>query len=129
MKQVAFIFILFYYALGSVILPSSDFSILPKLPSLFAHCKATEDKDMTILDFITDHLMNIDGVFDAHEQGDDQKPHQPFDCKISNALICIVFNPISSVISVNEIKVENVFITNTNYKFDFVGNIFRPPMV
>lgn len=32
---------------------------------------------MTPIDFITDHLVNIDGLFDKHENGDEQKPHTP----------------------------------------------------
>ena len=32
---------------------------------------------MTPFDFIKDHLINIDGLFDKHEDGDDQKPHSP----------------------------------------------------
>ena len=55
-----------------------DFSMLNELPEMYSHCKATEDKDMTPLDFITDHLVNIDGLFDKHENGDKQKPHSPF---------------------------------------------------
>lgn len=47
------------------------------LPEMYRHCKATEDKDMTPIDFITDHLINIDCMFDNHKNGDEQKPHQP----------------------------------------------------
>ena len=45
---------------------------------MYAHCKTTEDKDLSVLDFISDHLINIDGLFDAHNNGDHQKPHKPF---------------------------------------------------
>lgn len=43
---------------------------------MYHHCKATEDKDMSSIDFLTDHLLNIDGIFDKHDNGDEQKPHQ-----------------------------------------------------
>ena len=33
---------------------------------------------MTAFDFITDHLLNIDCLFDAHNKDDEQKPHQPY---------------------------------------------------
>ena len=49
--------------------------MLNEIPEMYHHCKSTEDKDMTPLDFITDHLVNIDGLFDKHENGDEQKPH------------------------------------------------------
>ena len=51
--------------------------MLNEIPEMYHHCKSTEDKDMTPLDFITDHLVNIDGLFDKHENGDEQKPHTP----------------------------------------------------
>src|SRR5437868_5797201 len=54
-----------------------DFSALKDLPGMYRHCKATEDKDMTPLDFLTDHLVNIDGIFDKHDHGDAQRPHNP----------------------------------------------------
>lgn len=54
-----------------------DFSWLQEVPEMYRHCKATEDRDMTAFDFITDHLINIDGVFDHHRNGDEQKPHTP----------------------------------------------------
>ena len=43
---------------------------------MYKHCKSTEDKDMTPLDFITDHLINIDGIFDKHDNEDEQKPQE-----------------------------------------------------
>ncbi len=55
-----------------------DFSVLNDIPKMYQHCKATEDKDMTPFDFITDHLINIDCLFDKHENGDSQKPHAPY---------------------------------------------------
>lgn len=78
MKKGISIFILLYYTLGQLILPCGDFSALPDLPRMYAHCKETEHHDMNPFDFITDHLINIDGLFDAHDNGDEQKPHQPF---------------------------------------------------
>ena len=67
MRKLFSILTLVYYSIGSLILPASDFSIIPELPQMYEHCKATEDKDMNFSDFITDHLLNIDGIFDQHE--------------------------------------------------------------
>lgn len=44
---------------------------------MYHHCKTTEHTDMNPIDFITDHLMNWDGIIDQHHDGDDQKSHQP----------------------------------------------------
>ncbi len=78
MKRVTVILTLLYFALGKLVLPLGDFSVLPDLPLMYLHCKATEHHDMNPLDFITDHLINIDGLFDAHDNCDEQKPHRPF---------------------------------------------------
>lgn len=78
MKKISLLVIAAYFLLGQMLLPNGDFAVLPNLPAMYAHCQATEDKDLTVLDFITDHLINIDGMFDAHDNGDEQKPHIPF---------------------------------------------------
>jgi len=69
--------LLFYYLFGTFCLPIGDFSSITMLPEMYIHCKQTEDKDMTPLDFVTDHLVNIDALFDQHSNGDEQKPHSP----------------------------------------------------
>ena len=56
------IFLLAFYSFGILCLPMGDFSALQDLPEMYQHCQATEDKDMTPLDFVTDHLINIDGL-------------------------------------------------------------------
>jgi hypothetical protein len=109
-------------------LPSADFSIIPHLPELYAHCKATEDKDMNIADFITDHLMNIDGMFDAHDNGDEQKPHEPFNHQINYSFAFLIFHPLTELSQPKETIQERIVLPTKTYHFDFIGNIFRPPM-
>ncbi|MEZ5012714.1 MAG: hypothetical protein R2794_00325 [Chitinophagales bacterium] len=76
-KRLTALCLLSYFAFGSMLLPQGDFSVSVDLPAMYRQCKATEDPDMTPFDFIKDHLLNIDGAFDAHDHGDEQKPHQP----------------------------------------------------
>lgn len=128
MKKAICILVLVYYSIGSIILPSADFSIIPNLPELYAHCKETEDKDMNLVDFITDHLMNIDGIFDAHENGDEQKPHEPFDHQINSSFAFLMFHPIPELSQPKETIQSSVITPNKVYQFDFIGNIFRPPI-
>ncbi len=71
-------FLLIYYAFGSFCLPRGDFSLLVELPKMFDHCEKTEHQGMNVFEFLTEHLIDFGGLFDAHEQGDDQKPHKPF---------------------------------------------------
>ena len=58
-------------------MPEGDFSVLPDLPKMYADCKATEDPDMNIPDFITEHLLEVDGLFGQDKTEPDEKPHQP----------------------------------------------------
>ena len=90
-KKISLICLAAYFLLGQMLLPNSDFAVLPNLSAMYAHCQATEDKDLTVFDFITDHLINIDGVFDAHDNGDEQKPHKPFN-------FTHLFNPLSLIL-------------------------------
>jgi hypothetical protein len=133
MKKIAHIFLLIYYTFGTICLPMSDFSTLSDLPKMYEHCKATEDKDMTVIDFITDHLVNIDGLFDNHENGDEQKPHKTIDytihhtvCQIFQEINTIEFKNSNSFVSHKQIKKSNY--KNSLYSFNIMAYIFRPPI-
>lgn len=126
-------FVLIYYALGQLILPCGDFSILPDLPKMYAHCKAMEDRDMTPFDFVTDHLVNIDGLFDAHDNGDEQKPHQPFQLQHNQFQVpyCLPVMPEASM----EIRLVMPFqkrispiYQETALPSAYLGSIFKPPI-
>ena len=124
------IFLLTFYFFGTFGLPMGDFSTLRDLPAMYRHCKATEDKDMTPLDFITDHLINIDCLFDKHDNGDAQKPHSPIqfhhqlaqnyfslqEFKVTDSNILIIQN----VIPIYE---ENCYYSN------YLSFVFRPPII
>jgi hypothetical protein len=107
-----------------------DFSRLQELPKMYAHCKAFEDKDMTLVDFVTDHLLNIDSVFDKHDNGDEQKPHSPTQHNYTQA---VAFQP--AVPFVFKAKYEYVFVKKTTTFFndssmllEYHSPIFRPPI-
>jgi len=132
LKRLTAIALLFYYAIGTLCLPMGDFSILPTLPEMYQHCKATEDSDMTPLDFVTDHLINVDGIFDNHDNGDDQKPHQPFHYQ---NLTLQLFTPIVPEFSIpNKTlvftdKKSIIASTDVNFTSDYTSEKFRPPIV
>lgn len=127
-RQIS-IFLLVYYLFGILCLPQGDFSVLADLPRMYQHCKTTEDKDMTPLDFITDHLINIDGLFDKHNNGDEQKPHSPvpFHHSISQT---IFINKLQAVLPTNANfnKNENTIYIDKLYFFNFTSFLFRPPI-
>ncbi len=82
---------------------------------------------MNFIDFIKDHLINIDCLFDKHLPGDDQKPHQPF---LFQHLDFVVFLPsflqLELIYPWQHRNNEMIAKNDTNH-FDYVALIFHPP--
>ena len=132
MKKTLKIFFILYYSLGILFLPMGDFAVLKNLQEMYEHCKANEDKDMNPLDFITDHLMNIDGFFDRHNNGDEQKPHSPI--HVNHQTHLVAFQPFISFKFGNKIfhcPESTLFSSylNSFVKSDYISKIFRPPII
>jgi hypothetical protein len=67
-----------YFLAGNILLPQGDFAALAQLPQMYQHCKTTEDPDMDILDFVAEHLLNLDNIFNKEEDTDEHElPHNP----------------------------------------------------
>jgi hypothetical protein len=129
MKRLLLTFFCLYYFFGAFFLPEGDFSMMTELSEMYHHCQATEDKDMTPLDFITDHLINIDSVFDTHEGNDDQNPHH---FTIHIHLISFVVKDIKFSLMDIFLHLEDspTFIYSSPFvATDYVCGIFRPPIV
>lgn len=118
--------VLAYYSIGSIVLPSADFSIIPHLQELYTHCKETEDPDMNMADFITEHLMNLEGHESEEEEG--ERPHEPFDHKVNSSFSFFVYHPVTEISQVTASNSIRIVTPGKIYSFDFVGNIFRPPI-
>jgi len=130
MKKGFSILCFVYYLLGSMILPIGDFSAIGDIPDMFRHCKDTEDKDLTAFDFLTDHLINIDGLFDGHDHHDQQKPHKPFHCQFQHHVFQIVQKNKTHEFSIEQAFIDNLnhsCFYNSNYSFQTITLIFRPP--
>ena len=107
-----------------------DFSMLNELPEMYSHCKATEDKDMTPLDFITDHLVNIDGLFDKHENGDKQKPHSPIQNHHHGITIVSFINYCSfSITPILSAEVEPLISLINFSPSEIISKLLRPPIM
>lgn len=128
MKTILSISILSYFLMGSLILPQGDFSVLPQLPKMYQHCKAVEDADMNLVDFVFDHLMGIDGSFDQHENGDHEKPHSttPFQNQQHQSVFNFVSGICGNFISVFAIETGQNFL-NEFIAEEFSCGIFHPP--
>lgn len=78
MKKGLLILTATYFLLGNCLLPQGDFSAITELPSMYHHCQKTEDPDLNLFDFVTDHLLNLDEVFSEEEKpGEHELPHSP----------------------------------------------------
>lgn len=107
-----------------------NFSALQDIPEMYRHCKATEDKDMGPLDFITDHLVNIDGIFDKHDNGDEQKPHEPKQTEHQGGQPIAFFGTHFSfaIKQIIPIQVNPAIPSDSFLPSDYISKIFRPPI-
>ena len=80
------------------------------------------------MDFITDHLLNLDGMFDKHEHGDPQKPHNP--SLVHHQLIPTLLVPVAAISQQADVKVLNKkIICNDNFiPSGFTAQLLRPPI-
>jgi hypothetical protein len=110
-------------------MPFGDFAFLKKLPAMYRNCKETEDRNMTPFDFITDHLVNFDCLFDKHNDGDEQKPHNPPQDK-ENSTYQQVYKFEVNFVMVLFIQKQELNFTFIEHKhpIDFNNSIFRPPI-
>ncbi len=129
MKNFFGIFLISFFCFGAIVLPDADFSVIKELPKMYQNCKETEDNDMTFVDFITDHLVNIDGFFDKHDKGDEQKPHKFSFHNQIHFQICIKIQNI-------EFANKNILIyskNNPNFYHSsnsdcYTSSLLRPPI-
>ena len=129
MLRITGIFCLIYFLIGTLILPLGNFASLPNLPEMYRHCVATEDKDMDAADFITDHLVNIDCIFDKHEEGDEQKPHQA--SAFNNTLQQLFVNLPQVNWQIQKpliVQSQNISFVASVYHSEYRSEVLRPPI-
>ncbi len=128
-RLINIVFVTFYLS-GIFILPMGNFNILVDIPEMYKHCKAVEDKDMTPIDFITDHLICLDSLIDSHSNGDEQKAHQPLPKTLGSVQQPIFFNIILSFDKplIEDTKLIFGYIEQ-NHPQSFFKSIFHPPVV
>lgn len=130
MKKAFILLFTVHFLLGGMLLPQGDFDTIARLPEMYRQCKATEDKDMGPLDFITDHLINIDGAFDAHDHGDEQKPHKPFDFQTHPGFHLFPPKPVDWQVKPTlpaPKKAGNIPWENDLRKPGYARSVFHPP--
>jgi hypothetical protein len=129
LRQTIFIFLFIYFSFGAFLLPNGDFSILKDIPNMYHHCKLNEDKDMTFIDFITDHLINIDGCLDKHDHGDQQKPHKyNLHSNLQIHLFCAIDKFEISFKNSPYIKKQEDIICESSSFDNYISSILKPPI-
>ncbi len=114
---------------GALLLPGGDVSLLRDLPAMYVHCKATEDKDLTPLDFITDHLTCFDALLDTHPPGDEQRPHAPAPTNRTHVPLPIeAFLHSTHVPVAPSLPISGSSVPISHYRFLHSSQVFRPPL-
>ena len=86
---------------------------------------------MTAFDFITDHLINIDALFDKHDNGDEQKPHEPmpaYQQQHQQLTYSVVTYNSFSIIQFNPEQVNPEIASEQFVQSEYISKIFRPPI-
>lgn len=130
---MVFLLLAFYFT-GAILLPLGDLSILPDLPNMYTQCKATEDKDLNVFEFITEHVSGIGQLVAGleHDSGDDDdgdKPHTPvqfhFQVQIIDCRVVVVQLP---CIKQYAQPAAALPMQSAAYVADYISKIFRPPI-
>jgi hypothetical protein len=122
-------FLLIFFSIASLCLPMGNLTMMQNIPEMYSHCKSTEDKDMGPLDFITDHLLNIDALFDNHDKGDEQKPHKPIQLETHcQPFVFVISTIILSIEPFYPSLIKHNFQYENYYKLGFLSEVFRPPI-
>jgi hypothetical protein len=134
LKTTATIVFTLFYLLGTLTLPFADFSVIKDLPEMFRHCKATEDHDLNIFEFFTEHVSGLGQLVEGTEHEDEEeedgdKPHAPLQFHFEQQqIICINHYVKMPVVKpAPEIK-SRVVLVNGVYISTYIANIFRPPI-
>ncbi|MCX6198978.1 MAG: hypothetical protein NTY88_07120 [Bacteroidetes bacterium] len=85
---------------------------------------------MTVFDFVTDHLVDVDFIFDQHENEDEQKPHTPI--QFQHLQLQTFFWQPTIALSLAKpavIKTSQASFPRRLIPSEYISKIFRPPIV
>ena len=131
LKKAVVIFLTLYYSFAIVFFPMCDFSMVKELPKMYQHCKETEDPNLSVLDFFTEHLIDIDEIFEGHEEEKSEKPHQSQINQITTYCVQIA-TPQQTLCNSKKYswhtKQKKYCNYQNTYSFIFSGEILHPPI-
>jgi len=130
-KRFFLILTAIYFFAGSILLPQGDFAALTQLPDMYRNCQTTEDVDMGLVDFITEHLLNLDGgIEDKNDIDDHELPHNPVPFHTASNTIYFINEPAQISFGV----IQSVLLNQADYHSPYFPRItshkiFQPPRV
>ncbi|MBS1771352.1 MAG: hypothetical protein JST82_00740 [Bacteroidetes bacterium] len=134
MQKIAIILFLSIYSMGTLLCPLGDFSFLANLSGMYDLCKE-EDHDIDAVDFVFEHLLNLEDVSEQFEEHDsNEKPHQPF--QFSHTISQVVIT-IGKPLQIEFQKPCPAPCTKTSFPLlndhflqnNFLSQVFHPPIV
>lgn len=107
--------------------------MIQDLPKMYQHCKETEDANLTIVDFFTDHLIDLDYIFEEKHQNNSEKPHQSHTQHQNNFSVQIITPTLHTFIPEQRqvyfiVKQKYNSSYQINYSYSFKNAIFHPPI-
>lgn len=111
-----------------------DFAMLKDLPEMFRHCKATEDRDLNVFEFLTEHVSPIGQLIEGAEheaEEDGDKPHEPIQSINCGQITVFVISQFAfSITQFYHTNLKQHPIHNdTFFASDYISKIFHPPIV
>jgi hypothetical protein len=135
MKAAALLLLLSFYMCGTLLLPLGDFSALTDVRSMYEHCKATEDNDLDVFEFATEHLSGVGQLLAGLEHEDDRdedgdKPHAPVQFHFQWQVIYCNLQPATLPLLKPTCNMQQAMpVCNRAYVACYVSEIFRPPIM
>lgn len=132
-RKIATIFLFTFYLSGVMLFPMGDFSCMRDLPEMFRHCRDTEDPDLNVFEFLTEHVSAIGQLIEGMDHDDeeeDDKPHVPV-AYHSQVQINYTVQRFAAKLDKPVISIPKVFapVTEQVYISTYTASIFRPPIV
>ncbi|MEZ5016074.1 MAG: hypothetical protein R2800_03425 [Flavipsychrobacter sp.] len=135
MQKVIVLFLMMLLSIGYIAQPTMDMRSV-YLCKMYEHC-SIEDPDITPLDFVFEHLLNLEEIeqlFEGDEEEEEgELPHQPFQITQSSSqyVVAIPRTLQVSLLPFIEITDRVDYPANKNnfYHYNYNTDIFRPPIV
>jgi hypothetical protein len=134
-KQLVNLLLLAFYCFGIFCLPMGDFSVIKDLPGMYRHCKTNEEADLTISEFLFEHVSGVGQLWEGfehefiepEEKGNNEHTPLPYNFE-QQQIVCIYYS--AKVPSLRHFKAADLapIAYQRSYASRYVCYIFRPPM-